>query len=185
MSKRIILLAAIVMSVITVEAQQMCAQVITQMINPQTQEKRVAINSCAANELIKIGFVYAGNDDVISEGESDTKSNLSLITKGNFKVTLLRRACSLNTRCMPLSILELSLPLNGCVDSAHVTYKITTNAKTGKKTVLISALNVANEQSKLVRCIVQATARKSISLGAGVLTKNDVTVEFIQNVAQL
>ncbi len=183
MSKRIVLFAALMLSVTVAEAQQMCAQVISHMLNPQTMETRVARNSCAAAELMKIGFVYAEKNDLNSDGEAEETSNLSLLTKGNYKISLLRRACSLNTKCMPLAILQLSLPLNGCVDSAYVTYKITDNLKTGKKTVLISALNVANEKSKSVRCIVQATAIKSISLGEGVFTKNDVTVEFVRNVA--
>jgi hypothetical protein len=193
MSKNIF--ATLVLSVLCstsfADMTTMCAQVIIPMMNPQTKEVKMARNSCEAADLRLVGFVESSMNEVVAT--EPAQPVLTVIKSGSYKIANVP-ADYCNARinmCPPTyhvviaqSQLILSLPLVGCVDSAFVTYKISDDAATGVKTVLVSAINVGNEKSKVTRCFAAPFATKSIDLHASVMDKSLLKVEFVQEIAK-
>ena len=115
---------------------------------------------------------------------------LTQITEGSHKVRLAIPQCArpqpARPICavMPSVMLDLSLKLNGCLDTAHVSYSIVDTEDNNEVKVVVSALNVANPASKTARCVAAPVAVKSIFLGGPRMQSKTVTVEFLQNSAQ-
>ncbi len=108
---------------------------------------------------------------------------MTLITKGSYRVEVPPMKCPPGAMCAPVSDLVLSLPLNGCLDSSVVTYKIE-NLKNAQRKFVISALNISNPKSATARCIVAPTDVKRIRIHGAFLTKESVQIEFLQSIAE-
>ena len=112
---------------------------------------------------------------------------LTVIKEGSHSVKLVLPKCATDpvVRCaaMPSVVLELVLPLVGCVDSAHVSYSVVQNQNNSDVKVTVSALNVSNPRSASTKCMVAPTAVKRIFLGGPRMQSKNVTVEFLQNAA--
>lgn len=114
---------------------------------------------------------------------------LTQITEGSHKVRLEIPQCSRPQpgrpvcAVMPSMVLDLALKLNGCLDTAHVSYSIVDSDDNNGIKVVVSALNVENPRSKNVKCAVAPVAVKSIRLGGPRVQSKTVTVEFLKNSA--
>lgn len=192
MTKQILAVAAFTMVAYAAQAQQMCAMVVTKMYNAETDTYKYASNSCVAAKLAEQGYVRVDDsgpmDDSIeldTDADVDTKSLLSVITEGAYDVKVQVPKCPPNAKCitMPKSSLVVRLPLKGCLDKAHVTYKVSKDADSSQIKVSISALNIADPMSKAAFCIAQPVEIVEINLGHVYVEKNDVTVQFLKNVA--
>ena len=113
---------------------------------------------------------------------------LTQITEGSHKVRLAIPRCARphpgQPACgvMPSMMLDLTLKLSGCADTAHVSYSIIDTDDNNEVKVVISALNVGNPLSKNMKCRAPV-AMKSIFLGGPQVQKKTVSVEFLQNSA--
>ena len=114
---------------------------------------------------------------------------LTQITEGSHKVRLSIPRCARPPgpqicAVMPSVMLDLSLKLNGCLDTAHVSYSIVDTEDNNEVKVVVSALNIENPASKSARCRVAPVATKSIFLGGPQVQSKSVKVEFLQNSAE-
>lgn len=114
---------------------------------------------------------------------------LMQITEGSHKVRLAIPKCARPQpgkpvcAVMPSMMLDLALKLNGCLDTAHVSYSIVESEDNNEMKVIVSALNVQNPRSKNVKCAVAPVALKSIHLGGPRVQSKNVKVEFLQSSA--
>lgn len=202
MSKNII--ASLLLSVVGFSASaalpklpnMMCLQVISNMYNADTKEIKMASNSCQAASLKQEGFSEVSMNFVPDAEVTKPVKKAELLTvikSGKYQIsdvahdscTVTGKICSPSTHVIiAQSKLILTLPLQGCLDSAFVTYKISDDEATGVKTVLVSALNVRNEKSATARCIAAPVALKTIDLKASVMDKSLLKVEFVQEIAK-
>lgn len=114
---------------------------------------------------------------------------LTQITEGSHKVRLAIPKCGRPMpgrpicAVMPSVVLDLALKLNGCLDTAHVSYSIVNSEDSNEVKVVVSALNVENPRSKNVKCAAAPVALRSIHLGGPRMQSKTFTVEFLQNSA--
>lgn len=119
-----------------------------------------------------------------------TPPKLTQITEGSHKVRLAIPKCGRpqpgHPICavMPSVVLDLALKLNGCLDTAHVSYSIINSEDQNEVKVVVSALNIENPRSKNVKCAVAPVALRSIHLGGPRMQSKTFTVEFLQNSAE-
>lgn len=114
---------------------------------------------------------------------SSIEETYSPITKGTYQVRTPAPSCPPRAMCAPVTFLDITVPLSGCMDNAIVSYKIAAMAQ-GKKKVTVSALNIKNPLSASTRCLVAPTKSVSLMLGTGILSKENVVIEFIDSIAQ-
>jgi len=118
---------------------------------------------------------------------AQAQSSLSLITKGQYRITDRTRACAPNEMCSGAiaarAQVVLNLPLKGCLDSAFVSYNLSTNEQTGAKKLVVNAINIHDPRSNTARCIAAPIAIKTIDLQGSVMRDEDLQVEFVQNLA--
>jgi hypothetical protein len=121
--------------------------------------------------VIAIADVKRPNPRPTPPGRPDQSAvNLTVIQNAQYSIKMLLPKCATTgpVRCQaqPSAVLELVLPLVGCVDSAFVSYSISENPRNNDLKVTVSALNISNPQSAVTRCAVAPTAIKKITLGA-------------------
>ena len=124
----------------------------------------------------------------VSAFAAQANSALTLITAGKYKITDKAPVCAPGGLCSGAiaarAQLVLNLPLQGCLDSAFVSYSLSTDAQTGVKKVVVNAVNIHNPQSNTARCIAAPIAIKTIDLQGSVMRDEDLQVEFVKNIAK-
>lgn len=192
-----ILATLLVLSGLTAQAQikmpemKMCTMALVPMHHPETKEFIMASNGCEAEALRQRGFVDGPYKEetpaeVIDENEAvQISKKLSLITKGNAQIV--NFSCADGRVCRPTTTprlanaqIQLSVATNGCLDSALITYKVQPETNT----VIVTALNIANEESTRVRCFAPNVVSKVIDLGFSIKSIKDIKIEFVKNVAK-
>lgn len=189
---KIVLAAILLMAGVSAHAliapNRMCTQEISFWYNPTTKEQVTARNGCQAQALREQGFINGPMPtpvDQPAEKSNDLTKALSVITTGKYRIV--DNSCRADRICVPTTMhrlaqsqLELSLTTKGCLDSAFITYKVVAETNT----VIVSAINVANEASKNVRCFAPNVVVKTIDLGFSVSAKEDLNIEFVQTLAK-
>lgn len=111
-------------------------------------------------------------------------SAYSIIKKINYDVKMLTPKCAPRAKCIggtPTANLVLTVSLQGCLDSAIVSYSVKEDPTNSDVKVTVSAINVANPKSKSVRCVAPPMETRIIPLGKS--ASKNVTVELLENLA--
>lgn len=111
-------------------------------------------------------------------------SAYSIIKKVNYDVKMLTPKCGPRAKCMggtPTANLVLTVSLQGCLDSAIVSYSVKEDPTNSDVKVTVSAINVANPKSKSVRCAAPPMETRIIPLGKN--ASKNVSVELLENLA--
>lgn len=82
-----------------------------------------------------------------------------------------------------MSVLQIVLPLNGCLDRLGPVTYTTENAGNGKLLVFLSATNIGTRGSASAKCFVAPTASVSIPLGFGIISKENVEIKLLTSSA--
>lgn len=108
----------------------------------------------------------------------------SVIKKVNYDVKMLTPKCGPRAKCIggtPTANLVLTLSLEGCLDTAIVSYNVKEDPNNSDVKVTVSAINVANPKSMAALCAAPPMETRIIPLGRN--ASKNVTVELVENLA--
>jgi hypothetical protein len=108
----------------------------------------------------------------------------SVIKKVNYDVKMLTPKCGPRAKCMggaPTANLVLTVSLQGCLDTAIISYNVKEDPNNSDVKVIVSAINVNNPKSTAALCVAPPMETRIIPLGKN--ASKNVSVELLENLA--